>query len=70
MIRSSVSKISEVNFFEIFEKIRRAAQFQNTISFELVVKSVKVKYLSKGKKQQFKSDIIFVIWVNFWVVTF
>jgi len=39
-----------VNFFENFEKKKGGAQLQNTISFELVVQSGKVRYLWKGEK--------------------
>jgi len=60
-----------VYFFENLEKIKGGAQLQNPVFFEVVVQSGKVRYLWKGeKKQEFKPDIIFVIWVNFWVMTF
>jgi len=36
--------------FENLEKIRGGAQFQNPMSFELVVQSGKVRDLWKGKK--------------------
>ena len=60
----------ELIFWKFWEN-EGGSQLQNTISFELVVQSGKVRYPWKGGKARiFSSDINFAIWVNFGVITF